>query len=1284
LDSSFDPASYHDAADDRERELDASVDGGGVDDMDVASSVPSSAGDDVLMSVASSHSWLRRRSHGPATDTATALAPLPPSADEALLHRRASELRLALRVAEDALDKTRTRLETAEEARHEAEAEAVALRARVWTLEGAEALSGARLHDGSLDLLRGELLNEATEELEEAAKAANEAEERALKAVASLQQAEEAAAAVAAAANGEVETLSLEAAQARFRAQAEARDAAAARDAMKRAEDKQHEAELDAAKWREIGDRETIRSSNAEEEARRYKVEAEEAREAAAVSLARETDAVQHNNWLQQRVNALEEAEGNDAGAHYGEELRRVREKLTADAAKAADDLAAERSRRRALEAVLVEAGIADVAAAAAAAEAGATSAVAELEAQLAKAREEKDAMKRALDAATAAVNARSVKSSQDSWADALGLEANDGDAASEEDEPKKKDTATETEPPMTEEEEKDAKDVLLETAQKELAELQEVNKRLVMAREAHAEQVAASAAASTAAVDAALKRNNQAWAIKVAEAERAIAIAEENATAALDRLAVMEAECEAANKELEGVHSREIAVEKLEASVAIAAEDAKKKEEALAAREAEAVEAEKEWEEKLTEARQAAAAAESKLADAETKLAQAVEDAAEAKRAAAESIAQVEEEREREVAEAEKEWEEKLTEARQATAEAEAKLARAERLAQEAMEESDHALLRADELEKERDGAQQELDLMREREATAELAAEAEVAFAALEAGEEAKMEAAEALAQARAEAATVRDELDALRESIRIEHHRETPPPTVRRVPPSPTMTPRGSVLDEPTKSSESPVRPSGVTVVQMMTDDECESEAAVMEPLSEDESPMEYKTRMRNDRDTDADSAGTNTPNSGAFLTRPRFASHNSSPALPSTPLLAKFAAVASPDPTGPEMRSKRDSPQSDATDMDVSEPESAAGGARNDGQWVWHPRKSEAQSTPTRASRKAIEAAEAAAKAARAADAAAEAAAETATRSKVARRLDVDNNEALRSLTSRRAQGRRSTPLRRGGASSSDEDDLCRMSDSDDESTPPTARGRHRRAATRRHRERSASPPREPKRSHSPERRHRSSTDAAWGEDRVARESNDSVTNVNHAASEAFAAVAASAHAAAEAASQALRGNSRNASRANSRGSSAHATPKPSPAKLAAAAFNAASPLTPSANRRSTSYIVERSIREGEATLQAMRASRATLASKSPALKQRRVSVADKTTASRAAKAHPPLTPETSRKSLSTSRSHASDPFGRPTGTWGRPSPSPVRPTAISSGAVKTSRHNHRYA
>ena len=96
-----------------------------------------------------------------------------------MVHRRVAELRLALRTADGALDKTCARFEEAEVARNEAESEAAALRARVW-IEGAEAL-GTRLHDGSLDLLRGELLNEATAELEEAARATAEAEERARK-----------------------------------------------------------------------------------------------------------------------------------------------------------------------------------------------------------------------------------------------------------------------------------------------------------------------------------------------------------------------------------------------------------------------------------------------------------------------------------------------------------------------------------------------------------------------------------------------------------------------------------------------------------------------------------------------------------------------------------------------------------------------------------------------------------------------------------------------------------------------------------------------------------------------------------------------------------------------------------------------------------------------------------------------------------------------------------------------------------------------------------------------
>ena len=96
--------------------------------------------------------------------------------------------------------------------------------------------------------------------------------------------------------------------------------------------------------------------------------------------------------------------------------------------------------------------------------------------------------------------------------------------------------------------------------------------------------------------------------------------------------------------------------------------------------------------------------------------------------------------------------------------------MAKAEADAAEAKKCETDAAVRAAELEKECAEAQHEIELLRERGATAELAAEAEVAFAALEAGEEAKMEAAEALAQARAEALTARGELDALRESLRV----------------------------------------------------------------------------------------------------------------------------------------------------------------------------------------------------------------------------------------------------------------------------------------------------------------------------------------------------------------------------------------------------------------------------------------------------------------------------------------------------------------------------------
>lgn len=800
-----------------------------------------------------SSSWLRRRRVSSAvvpglSANASLLTSLAPSADEATLHRRVSELRLALRTAESALDKTRARFDAAEASRSEAESEAAALRARVWTLEGAEALSGARLHDGTLDLLRGELLNEATEELEEAARATAEAETRALDAVDALRRAEDAAAAVVSAASAEVEALSLEAAQARFRAQAESRDAAAAREAGEVAESERAAADAEATQWRDLGERASAERDAAHTIATRASAEAEEAREAAETATASEEEAVRHNVWLQQRVRELEEGEGADAGARYGAELRRLREKLAADAAKAADTLAAERAARRELEAKLADAARTDgdagetdgAAADASAAETRLRAKVAELEARL------------------VAANAETkLSATNDDWGDALGLDS-DEEASSDKNPAPASAVATATV-------ETQANDDALEEARRDVARLREANEAFLQ-RQQHAAAAAASVT-SPAAIDAALSRNNEAWAMKLAQSELAVTEAEESAERAARRVLALEHECETAKRDLLEIRTREIAVENQEDAIRAATEMAhveaecaarerwegevfeakrlateargelKRVVEAEPERERDALEAEKEWEEKLTEARRAAAHAEARRDEAEALV-------IDAKEAATRAILRVEDAKDKE-----------LAEARRVAAVAEAKMAEAEASAAEAMEAEANVEVRVAELQRERAETIRELELMRERESTAELAAEAGAAFAALEAGEEAKMEAAESLAQARAEALTARGELDALRESMRVssssQRRRDTrgfPSARVARVQharpvaPSPTATPHGSLFDEPHASFESPVRPVGVTVVQMTSDDDEDDTASDV--------PLESKMARRRD--------------------------------------------------------------------------------------------------------------------------------------------------------------------------------------------------------------------------------------------------------------------------------------------------------------------------------------------------------------------------------------------------------------------------------------------------
>ena len=154
------------------------------------------------------------------------------------------------------------------------------------------------------------------------------------------------------------------------------------------------------------------------------------------MAAARESEAATTTG--QERVRELEDAEGSDAGARYGAELRRLREQLTADAAKAADELAAERAARRKLEALLLEArGDAPIPTLPAATENDeASEKVLILEAKLNEEREYSARLEKQLETAVVAKPARgSIHDSQDSWADALGLQVGDAVSDGEKDE---------------------------------------------------------------------------------------------------------------------------------------------------------------------------------------------------------------------------------------------------------------------------------------------------------------------------------------------------------------------------------------------------------------------------------------------------------------------------------------------------------------------------------------------------------------------------------------------------------------------------------------------------------------------------------------------------------------------------------------------------------------------------------------------------------------------------------------------------------------------------------
>ena len=478
------------------------------------------------------------------------IRPIAPSAESDGLQRRVSELRVALQTAEQVLDRTQSRLELAESARRAAESEAATLRARVWSLEGSEVLAKEALRDGSIDSLRGRLLQEATVELAYASKVTTAADHKVQALSQDCKKLQDTIAALSAASAAENETLAIELEQARMRIRSDAREVAALSEGAA-------QAEANSIKWKESNE---IANSAIS----RYQVAEKDASEAKE-KLA---ETMRHNEFLQGRVNELQAMSRSDPTSHYGQELRLVREQLGAEIARLNSALKQERSTRQSLEKQFSGSmGINATDAALSLSSAGSHEAL-----QIEKSKNAE--LLREIDKLKAQVAHRKEYSSkEDDWSNALGLESED------EDEQHRVSSPRSTPPPM--------RDALLEAARLEVLKLGEMNRKLIQAK-----MNAEKDGVSKQELEAALARNNEAWATKVAAVELEATKIKEQLSLVESRKISLEKECEVTRLELDDVRTQmtNAAVNSGVPQALAALEEERKAKEEIARRVAEAV----------------------------------------------------------------------------------------------------------------------------------------------------------------------------------------------------------------------------------------------------------------------------------------------------------------------------------------------------------------------------------------------------------------------------------------------------------------------------------------------------------------------------------------------------------------------------------------------------------------------------------------------------------------------------------------------------------------------
>ena len=279
------------------------------------------------------------------TNSSSLLAPLAPSAPPSALHRRLGDLRVALRssLGREAAAQAQLRAVTWQAA--EAQGEVTRVKAALCAVESADALSkNGRLHDGTLDCLRGALLAHATQQCLEHAHAAAQAAGDALRAGGLVQEVQAARQAEAQAASSEIAALAEELATARATAQVHAH--AAKEAALTAAADAQRAVVADAAAAAATL---AAEKANAACEAALQREAAALASRDAARAAAAEANA--RAEWAEARATALEasttgagqlpSSASSHAASSYDAQLRQLRAQATAERERLESALAA-------------------------------------------------------------------------------------------------------------------------------------------------------------------------------------------------------------------------------------------------------------------------------------------------------------------------------------------------------------------------------------------------------------------------------------------------------------------------------------------------------------------------------------------------------------------------------------------------------------------------------------------------------------------------------------------------------------------------------------------------------------------------------------------------------------------------------------------------------------------------------------------------------------------------------------------------------------------------------